>query len=78
VIKTADWIIDLGPEGGDGGGNVVVQGTPEKVARTADSHTGQFLKQLLLSSQGKERPVDKLEIGKREAKLERVPDFAHV
>jgi len=43
VIKTADWIIDLGPEGGDGGGRVVVEGTPEQVAKTADSHTGRFL-----------------------------------
>ena len=43
VIKTADWIIDLGPEGGDGGGQVVVEGTPEKVAKTAESHTGRFL-----------------------------------
>ena len=43
VIKTADWIIDLGPEGGDGGGRVVVEGTPEQVAKTPDSHTGRFL-----------------------------------
>src|SRR5207248_7563098 len=43
VIKTADWVIDLGPEGGDGGGTVVVEGTPEKVAKTAESYTGQFL-----------------------------------
>ncbi|HVF08105.1 MAG TPA: excinuclease ABC subunit UvrA, partial [Actinomycetota bacterium] len=43
VIKTADWIIDLGPEGGDRGGTVVVEGTPEKVAKTAESYTGQFL-----------------------------------
>jgi len=43
VIKTADWIIDLGPEGGDGGGTVVVEGTPEQVAKTPDSHTGRFL-----------------------------------
>jgi excinuclease ABC subunit A len=47
VIKTADWIIDLGPEGGDGGGMVVVEGTPEQVAKTADSHTGKFLAPLL-------------------------------
>jgi excinuclease ABC subunit A len=47
VIKTADWIIDLGPEGGDGGGTVVVEGTPEHVAKTEGSHTGQFLKPLL-------------------------------
>jgi excinuclease ABC subunit A len=47
VIKTADWIIDLGPEGGDGGGAVVVEGTPEKVAKTPESHTGRFLAPLL-------------------------------
>ena len=47
VIKTADWIIDLGPEGGSGGGEVVVEGTPETVAATADSYTGQFLRPLL-------------------------------
>jgi excinuclease ABC subunit A len=47
VIKTADWIIDLGPEGGDGGGSVVVEGTPEKVAKTPESHTGRFLAPLL-------------------------------
>ena len=47
VIKTADWVIDLGPEGGDGGGNVVVEGTPEKVAKTAESYTGRFLAPLL-------------------------------
>ncbi|CAN5685719.1 hypothetical protein BH23PLA1_BH23PLA1_12510 [soil metagenome] len=43
VIKTADWIIDLGPEGGAGGGRIVAQGTPEDVARTTESHTGQAL-----------------------------------
>jgi excinuclease ABC subunit A len=47
VIKTSDWIIDLGPEGGDGGGRVVVEGTPEKVAKTPESYTGQFLAPLL-------------------------------
>jgi len=47
VIKTADWIIDLGPEGGDGGGTVVVEGPPELVAKTEGSHTGEFLAQLL-------------------------------
>jgi excinuclease ABC subunit A len=47
VIKTADWIIDLGPEGGDGGGTVVVEGTPEKVAKTPESYTGRFLAPLL-------------------------------
>ena len=47
VIKTADHIIDLGPEGGDGGGDVVATGTPEEVAQVAESYTGQHLKQLL-------------------------------
>jgi len=48
VIKTADYIIDLGPEGGDGGGTVVVTGTPEEVASSDKSYTGQFLKKILL------------------------------
>ncbi|MEK9850522.1 MAG: ATP-binding cassette domain-containing protein, partial [Candidatus Puniceispirillum sp.] len=43
VIKTADWIIDLGPEGGDGGGFIVAEGTPEDVAGVASSHTGTYL-----------------------------------
>jgi excinuclease ABC subunit A len=43
VIKTADWIIDMGPEGGSGGGTVVAEGTPEEVAAVASSHTGRFL-----------------------------------
>ena len=47
VIKTADWIIDLGPEGGTGGGQVLVEGPPEIVAAQKTSHTGQFLKPLL-------------------------------
>lgn len=47
VIKTADWIIDLGPEGGSGGGEIIAEGTPEQVAELAISHTGRFLKPLL-------------------------------
>ena len=47
VIKTADWIIDLGPEGGDGGGRIVAAGTPEDVAATPGSHTGEYLKAVL-------------------------------
>ena len=47
VIKTADWIVDLGPEGGDGGGEVLVTGTPNDVARCKTSYTGQFLKKML-------------------------------
>jgi excinuclease ABC subunit A len=47
VIKTADWVIDLGPEGGDGGGEIVAMGTPEDVAANTRSHTGQFLKEIM-------------------------------
>jgi excinuclease ABC subunit A len=47
VIKTADWIIDLGPEGGDAGGRIVAQGPPEAVARCAESFTGQYLSRVL-------------------------------
>ena len=52
VIKTADWIIDLGPEGGDGGGYVVAEGTPEEVALIAGSYTGQILRESLESGNG--------------------------
>jgi excinuclease ABC subunit A len=54
VIKTADWIVDLGPEGGDAGGHVVAIGTPEEIAATQESYTGQYLKQVL-----KRRPSSK-------------------
>jgi excinuclease ABC subunit A len=47
VIKTADWVIDMGPEGGDGGGEVVAQGTPEDIVKVQRSHTGRFLKDVL-------------------------------
>ncbi len=47
VVKTADWIVDLGPEGGEGGGQVVVEGPPELVAKTTESHTGRFLAPIL-------------------------------
>ena len=47
VIKTADWIIDMGPEGGDGGGRIVAEGTPELIASSSQSHTGRFLKEVL-------------------------------
>lgn len=47
VIKTADYIIDLGPEGGDKGGTIVATGTPEEIAACPESHTGQFLKKTL-------------------------------
>ncbi|CAN7208026.1 excinuclease ABC subunit UvrA [Bosea sp. LjRoot9] len=54
VIKTADWIIDMGPEGGDGGGEVVAQGTPEDVVRIGKGHTARFLKEVLAR-----RPIKK-------------------
>jgi excinuclease ABC subunit A len=47
VIKTADWIIDMGPEGGDGGGRIIAEGTPEEVAKVKGSYTGKFLGPLL-------------------------------
>ena len=47
VIKTADYIIDMGPEGGDGGGTVVAQGTPEEIAKVPESYTGQYVKKYL-------------------------------
>ena len=47
VIKTADWVIDMGPEGGDGGGRIVAQGTPEHIAASVESHTGQYLGRVL-------------------------------
>ena len=49
VIKTADYIIDMGPEGGDGGGTVIAQGTPEEICKVPESYTGQFLKPYLES-----------------------------
>jgi excinuclease ABC subunit A len=47
VIKTSDWVIDLGPEGGEGGGEVVASGTPGEVAGVARSHTGRYLAEML-------------------------------
>jgi excinuclease ABC subunit A len=47
VIKTADWVIDLGPEGGDGGGRIVAVGTPDDVAKVKESHTGRYLAEAL-------------------------------
>jgi excinuclease ABC subunit A len=55
VIKTADWVIDLGPEGGFGGGTVVAEGTPEHVSSVAGSHTGGFLSGLV-TPEVSERP----------------------
>jgi len=47
VIRSADWVIDMGPEGGSGGGTVVAEGTPEQVAKVSQSHTGRFLAEIL-------------------------------
>jgi excinuclease ABC subunit A len=52
VVKTADWIVDLGPEGGDGGGRIVAEGTPEEIAANKASHTGHYLRQALQAANG--------------------------
>ncbi len=55
VIKTADWIVDLGPEGGAGGGQIIATGTPEQVAKNAASHTGKYLAPMLVTKKEKKR-----------------------
>ena len=55
VIKTADWIIDLGPEGGDGGGEIVATGTPEEIVKVERSYTGKFLAPVLARERGGKR-----------------------
>ena len=55
VIKTADWVLDLGPEGGEGGGRVVAAGTPETIAAAPDSYTGRFLQPLLAQKKARKR-----------------------
>jgi excinuclease ABC subunit A len=57
VLKTADWIVDLGPEGGDGGGQIIAQGTPEQIAASGASHTGRYLRQALAAPKRRERLV---------------------
>jgi excinuclease ABC subunit A len=69
VIKTADWIVDLGPEGGDGGGRLVASGTPEEIAATAASHTGRYLAPVL--ARGGERAA-----GPRTKRAGSLPDPA--
>ena len=59
VIKTADWVLDLGPEGGGGGGRIVACGTPEQVARSRRSHTGRFLAPLLAAAAAPEKQAKK-------------------
>ena len=51
VVKTADWIIDLGPEGGKAGGEVIAEGTPEQVARVRRSFTGRYLREMLATGE---------------------------
>jgi len=65
VIKTADWLIDLGPEGGDGGGRIIAQGTPEQVAADPASHTGRFLRAVLEKSAGARRSGVKMPQGNK-------------
>ena len=68
VIKTADWILDLGPEGGDKGGEIVAEGTPEEVAKEPRSYTGQYLKEMLARSERVEAgPAMKFAKGKARA-----------
>ncbi len=55
VIKTADWIIDLGPEGGSGGGEIVAEGPPEAIVKTQASHTGRYLKEVLARRSSKRK-----------------------
>ena len=57
VIKCADWVIDLGPEGGDEGGRIIAEGTPEEVARVKASHTGHYLGKMLATQAGRRRAV---------------------
>ncbi|HSJ52156.1 MAG TPA: hypothetical protein VLC52_00295, partial [Anaerolineae bacterium] len=62
VIKTADWIVDLGPEGGEGGGRIVALGSPEEVATVPASYTGQFLRQALWGVPDNGQPGDCLSV----------------
>jgi excinuclease ABC subunit A len=62
VIKTADWVIDLGPEGGERGGEVVATGTPEDIARNKKSHTGKWLARILSENGNSQRSIRKARI----------------
>jgi excinuclease ABC subunit A len=65
VIKTADWLIDLGPEGGSGGGEIIATGTPEAVAENPDSHTGRFLRTLLTGRDAAGKTATKTKTSRR-------------
>lgn len=60
VIRSADWVIDLGPEGGSGGGTILATGTPEQVAKLPESHTGRFLAEVLNGHAAKSRAAAEL------------------
>ena len=64
VVKTADWVIDLGPEGGAAGGEIVAEGTPEQVAQSVGSYTGKFLRDLLPRPNGQSRPSERYGAGR--------------
>jgi excinuclease ABC subunit A len=61
VVKTADWIVDLGPEGGDAGGEIVAAGTPEQIARNPKSHTGRYLSRVLARRASKKTKAEAAE-----------------
>ena len=67
--RPADWIIDLGPEGGAGGGEIVACGTPETVAGVAASHTGRFLKRMLKPAAKARRPARAGKAGRKRARV---------
>ena len=68
VIKTADWVVDLGPEGGSGGGQIIAEGTPEEIIKVKQSHTGKFLKPLLNLSETKKAATKKSGVKKSSTK----------
>ena len=71
VIKSSDWVIDMGPEGGFRGGTVVAQGTPEDVAKVKDSYTGQFLAEILANNRSSQAPVKKSAPAKKTAAVKK-------
>ncbi len=76
VVKTADWVVDLGPEGGNGGGWVVAEGTPEEVAAVDASHTGQALRAVLPGAAGKARGARRKKAAPRRSAARRTPETA--
>ena len=73
VIKQADWIVDLGPEGGEAGGEVIATGTPEHVAAVEESHTGQFLRQAAGAARGRPSRRSRPRNCRRPPRRHRVP-----